>query len=42
MRNYCDGQKIELQIFTDLQVLSSSEYEKAIFGMPYEQRLDKK
>jgi hypothetical protein len=35
MRNYSDDQKMELQIFTDLHVLSSSEYQKCIVGMPY-------
>jgi hypothetical protein len=34
MRKYCDGQNIDLDIWTNLHVLSHPEYDKLVFGVP--------
>jgi hypothetical protein len=35
MRRYCDGENIDLEILSDLHVLSTLEYRKVDVGMPY-------
>jgi hypothetical protein len=34
MRKYCDCKNPDIDILMDLHVLSPSEYERVVFGMP--------
>jgi hypothetical protein len=35
MRKYCDCEKADLEILTDLDVFSPPEYKKVLYGMLY-------